>query len=127
MSYEQAGPLLNALGQSVAEILGEVPEAALLYAEVGDGWQEAGIFKEMAGHVLYKHPDTDLCDDIGRIWEQDDTEQRWIVMLYRIQDGKFSTEFIYPDDLDPDEDTLERRQRILIELYGDKPVDYSNP
>ena len=44
-------------------------------------------------------------------------------MTYVIDGGKFDASFLFQDDLDPDEDKLDRQARLLRERFGDKPID----
>ena len=45
-------------------------------------------------------------------------------MQYRIGGGTFTAFFAYPDEIDPDESTMDRRSRILQQRYGNKRIDY---
>ncbi|MFS0771573.1 hypothetical protein [Sphingomonas sp. 1P08PE] len=41
-----------------------------------------------------------------------------------LRDGKFEVGYFYPDDIDPEEDVIERRQRALLRHFGEKPIVY---
>lgn len=38
--------------------------------------------------------------------------------------GRFEVAYIYPDEIDPEEDLLERRERSLLRHFGEKPIVY---
>jgi hypothetical protein len=41
-----------------------------------------------------------------------------------LRDGRFEVAYIYPDEIDPEEDILERRERSLLRNFGEKPIVY---
>ena len=48
-------------------------------------------------------------------------------MEYVITDGNFTIDLFYPDQLDPDEVTFDRRRVSIKKHFGDMKVDYSRP
>jgi hypothetical protein len=46
------------------------------------------------------------------------------MLHYDIKDGKFTVEYFYPEQLDAEETSYDRRGRALQLRYGDKPVIY---
>lgn len=62
-----------------------------------------------------------------RAWDAEDGDERWAEMHYTVVDGRFKAKMIYPEQIDPQEDDLERRARIVREKFGDKPIDYPDP
>jgi hypothetical protein len=48
MTDPKMGPMLEEIGQLIADILNDKgPDGAFIYAEADDMWQEAGIFKDL--------------------------------------------------------------------------------
>jgi hypothetical protein len=129
MTIRDSGPHLERLGQLIAEVLRDGDaEGTFMYAEAGDQWVEVGIFKDMGEQVTYRHASDELEIAILDLWEAEtDIDKKWSVLHYTISNGKFSAEFQYPNDLDSDESSYERRPRALAARFGDKPVDYSDP
>ncbi|MEQ1549390.1 MAG: hypothetical protein ABL918_12210 [Chakrabartia sp.] len=128
MTEPTIGPILEEVGQLIADVLGDVePEGAFMYAEAGDMWQGASIFKDLGDRVIYRDPSEELCDAIERLWVAAEPDKKWAVLSYTISDGTFDAQFKFPDDIDPEDNSFERRERALSERYGDKPVDYTDP
>lgn len=127
--YETVGPILNEIGQALADVVGDDLEDVFLYVEIDEGWVSANIFKEEGSVVrFFDPPGPSLSDLLFDLWyeESDNPTKRWSVMEYVVKDGKFRASFKYPDEVDvrgePDD---ERRQAALRARFGDKPVVYS--
>lgn len=127
MANTEIGPIFEEIGRLVARDVGEDPEGAFLYAEGGDGWIEAAIFKDMGDRVVYRDASTELFDKLGEVWEAEEPDKRWAALQYTISGGRFACSMQYPDDLAPEEITGDRRRTALRALFGDKPIDYSDP
>ena len=127
MSTVEIGEKLNKIGQLTADILGKRPKDVFIYILAGDQWQEASIFDDLGNRVIYHDPTRELFEEIGRLWAVADPEKKWHMIHYDIKDGRFEVEYFYPDQLDPDEDSHEFRERALAARYGDKPVVYPKP
>lgn len=41
-----------------------------------------------------------------------------------LRGGKFEVTYIYPDEIDPEEGLLERRERVVRRHFGEKPIVY---
>ncbi|RDV06072.1 hypothetical protein DXH95_01090 [Sphingorhabdus pulchriflava] len=121
---EKVGEILNALGQHIFEIIGQNPDGSFLYAEVDDGAYEVAIFHDEGERVVYYDPDSDLFDEVMNLWETALEHEKWTVLEYDVRDGRFNSSYTYADQLDPDEDSDERRDRLVRARFGDKPVIY---
>lgn len=124
MINEKMAKILATIGQHLAEITETEPEGTYLYAEAEGDWQEASIFKEDGENVAYWRPDGELFDAIDRLWQAADGDKKWLVMEYFVAEGRFDADFLYPDQLDPEETSYDRRERALEKRFGDKPVIY---
>lgn len=126
--YDALGPLLNEIGQALADVVGGDPNGVFFYVEIGPGWVSPNIFKDEGAVVrFYRPPGPSLSDILFDLWyaESDDESKRWSVMEYAVKDGKFEVGFKYPDEVDvsgPPDD--ERRQAALRRRFGDKKVIY---
>lgn len=128
MADSTTGSILAEIGQLIVDSLGDYdPEGAFMYAEAGDMWQAPSIFKDLGNQVLYRNPTSELCDAIQRLWELAEPDKKWRALYYTMGNGSFDAQFKYPDELDLTESEFERSERALIERYGEKPVDYSDP
>jgi hypothetical protein len=126
MSNSIAGPMLERLGQLIAEVMPDRdPEGAWMYAEAGDQWVEATIFQDEGEAVRCWFMSNQLADAILQLWDaQKEVGKEWAVLVYAINRGRFDARFEYPEDIDPEGDSLDRRAGALIERFGNKPVIY---
>jgi len=115
---------LAALVQQIIEITQTESEGIYLYAEADGGSVEAGIFKADGESVAYWDPDDELFEAIDQLWQDAEGDKKWAVMEYAVRDGRFDADFLYPDQLDPEETSYDRRKRALYKRFGDKPVIY---
>ncbi|MEQ1551877.1 hypothetical protein [Sphingorhabdus sp.] len=127
MPSHQIGEMLNAIGQHTANVLGKAPNDVFVFLRAGDQWMEGAIFDNLENEVIYHEPDRPMVEAVMRLWDVSDADRKWDTMLYDIKDGKFTVEYIYPDQLDPADGSPEIRGRALAERYGDKPVIYPEP
>jgi hypothetical protein len=58
------------------------------------------------------------------LWNSEDPDKRWAVMEYTITGANFDAQFLFPDQIDPEESEVERRPRALKKHFGDKPIVY---
>ena len=122
--FEKLGPLLGDIGNEIASIVGGDPDGAYLYAEAGDGWVFASVFKDEGEAVRYFSPSSDLTDLILEAWESEEPKKRWAVMEYEVNGINFDTHFKFPEEIDPRKHASERRPGALEARYGDKPIIY---
>ena len=100
-------------------------DGTLLYARLDRNMVAPSIFKERADHVLYRRECFDpIGDALLELWEAQETDDRWAEIEYVVRGGKFEVTYTYPDDIDPDEDPLDRRDRVVARHFGAKPIVY---
>ncbi len=120
--------MLNNIGQLLAEDTEYPIDGTLLYAELDRNFVAPSIFKDRGNHVLYREPDLDrLGDALLDLWEAETPDKRWAEIEYVIRDGRFDVAFTYPEEIDPDEERMDRRKRIVARHFGDKPIVYPPP
>jgi hypothetical protein len=122
--YDTLGPLLAGVGGELAEIVGGSPDGVFLYAEAGEGWIGAGVFKDDGAHIKYFDPSSELTDLLLKAWNAEEPSKRWAVMEYEVKGTRFDVQFQFPDEIDPEESEGERRPRALERRFGEKPVIY---
>ncbi len=128
MESEKTADILNEIGSLLAEDQAYPLENTLLFARLDYGMVAPSIFKNLGNHILYRSPDLDtLGYALLDLWEEQPEGRRWAEMEYLVTDGKFKAVFVYPDELDPDEEPMDRRTRIVQRYFGDKPIVYPQP
>ena len=126
MANDETERLLIEIGRLLARDTEYPLDGTLLYAEVGQNFVGPSIFKNLPDQILYRRPDLrDLGDALLDLWEAQDNEDRWEEIEYLVHDGKFDVTFTYPDEIDREEDPLDRRDRIVERHFGGKPIVYS--
>jgi hypothetical protein len=125
MPNSETEKLLNMIGQLLAEDEQYPLDGTLLHAHVRRNSVGPSIFKDLGNYILYRRPDLDrLGDALLDLWEAQEGEERWEEIQYFVKDGRFEVIFVYPDELDPDEMSLERRDKVVKQYFGDRPVAY---
>jgi len=120
--------LFNQIGVELVDIVGGDPDGIFLYVEIGEGWISPNIFKDEGAQIRYFDEDDEMLSDL--IWEAWYTEsdeggiKRWSIMEYEIKDGKVDISFRFPDEVNVETISMERRQAALRARFGDKPVLY---
>jgi hypothetical protein len=127
MPNDEIENLLQEIGQLLAEDKGYPLDGTLLHAVLADNMVGPSIFKDLGDHILYRRPDLDrLGDTLLDLWYAEDPQKRWAEIEYLIHDGKFDVKFVYADEIAPPEieDELDRRDRIVHQYFGEKPIVY---
>jgi len=120
--------LLNKIGELLAEDVEYPLDGTLLYAELDANFVTPAIFKNRGNHVLYRDPDLDrLGDAMLDLWAAEASRKRWAEMEYLIRGGKFDVSFTFREEIDPDEEPFDRRDRIVARHFGNKPIVYPQP
>jgi hypothetical protein len=123
--YDKLGPLYAEIGGEVAQIVGGDPDGAYLYAEAGQGWYGASVYKDEGPAVRYFDPSDELSDLIYEAWLAEDPDKRWSVMEFEISGTKFDAQFKYPDEVNVESFAADDRREIALRKhYGEKPVVY---
>jgi len=120
----QTENMLNAIGQILAQDQEFPLNNTLLYAEVDFNWVSPSIFKDLGDHILYRSSYNNLTYPLLDLWALSDLDKRWSAIEYVIRNGRFDASFTYPEDLDPEEDRGDRRDRVVRKYFGDKPIRY---
>jgi hypothetical protein len=125
MPNSETEQLLNEIGQLLAEDTAYPLDGTLLHAELDRNYVAPSIFKDLGDHILYRTPDLDtLGDALLDLWEAQGSKLRWREIEYVVRGDQFEAQFTYPDAIDPEDDPLERRRRIVKKHFGDKPIVY---
>ncbi|TGX40160.1 hypothetical protein E5A74_15715 [Sphingomonas naasensis] len=125
MQEDRTAELLNLIGQLLAEDTEYPLDDTLLHAEVERASVAPSIFKDRGNHILYRDPDLNrLGDALLDLWDAQQGPNRWAEIEYIVRNGRFDATFVYPEEIDPTEEPLDRRRRIVVKHFGDKPIIY---
>jgi len=119
----EIGAMLNEVGKILARDTAFPLDGTFLYVEADWGWVDMAIVKDLGDHLLWRDPMRGLSDALIELWEAEAPDKRWSTMQYRIEGGKFEASFTY-EPLDPEVSTLDRREHILQQRYGNKRIVY---
>ncbi len=101
----------------------------LLWAEVAQGAHSVYLYYEDGtGRVRQKFAPFELGEtvyDFWIAWKAQPQQREWRVMEYIINNGKFSIDFVYPDQLGPDEDEHDLVEPAIERIFGKIAIDYS--
>lgn len=125
MANNETERLLSEIAQLLAEDREYPLDGTLLYAQLDHNVVGESIFKELGNQVLYRWPVIEgLPYALLDLWEAQEGDDRWAEMEYVVQGGRFDVAYIYPDEIDPNEDVGERRERAVRRHFGEKPIVY---
>lgn len=83
------------------------------------------IFKNRGNSIVYRDPDLDrLGDALLNLWDAEESENRWAEIEYLVSGDRFEVAYTYAEEIDPEEDPFERRDRIVKRHFGDKTIVY---
>ncbi len=117
--------LLTEVGQLLAEDSEYPLEDTLLHAIVHRAFVSPSIYKNLDDHILNRDPDLDrLGDALLDLWEAQEGDERWEEIHYVVRSGRFEAIFVYPEEIDADEEPIDRRERIVPQYFGNKPIIY---
>ncbi|WP_294046154.1 hypothetical protein [Sphingomonas sp.] len=117
--------LLKEIGGLLMEDSEYPLEPTLLYAQLDRNMVAESIFKELGNQFLFRWPMNErLSYALLELWEAQDGQDRWSEMEYVLRDGQFDVAYFHPDEIDPQEDVIERSERALQRHFGEKPIVY---
>ncbi|SEI63275.1 hypothetical protein SAMN05518849_101354 [Sphingobium sp. AP50] len=119
--------LFNQIGVELVDIVGGDPDGIFLYVEIGEGWISPNIFKDEGDQIRYLDDNETLSDLLWEAWYAESDEggiKRWSIMEYEIKQGKVDISFRFPDEVNVETISMDRRQTALRARFGDKPVVY---
>lgn len=125
MEKTESERLLDEIGVLLMDDSEYPSEPTLLYAELDHDVVGQSIFKELGNQLLFRWPyNQRLPDALLELWEAQEGQERWSELEYVLRDGRFDVAYFYPDEIDPEEDVTERRERALLRHFGEKPIAY---
>jgi hypothetical protein len=122
--------MYSEIGREALSIAGaDLAGKLLVYAEAQDGVISADLAhasRQTGGVRIHVGPASlkRTVYDFWDLWRQNPQNREWRVMCYVIENGRFSIDLTYPDDLDPDEYLSDRRPRAIRKHFGAAEVDY---
>jgi len=83
------------------------------------------LYKHRDGNVrlVFSEPLDDLVYELWERWKEQPGNEEWRVMSYLVdKDGKMTIDITYPDDVDSEEEVVDRRPRAVKKYFGDVKV-----
>lgn len=102
----------------------------LVYVEVEEGVISSDLFfqKESSNSVQFRFASQEIQDIIYSFWESGHGKvlpRSWATMQLVVHHGHFTADFLFPDQVTPNEGVSDRRPRVLAAQFPGLPVDYS--
>lgn len=125
MAETESEKLLAEIGALLMEDSEYPLEPTLLYAQLDNNVIGESIVKELGNQLLFRWPVNErLPDALLELWEAQDGQGRWSELEYVLRDDQFEVAYFYPEEIDPQENVIERRERALRRHFGEKPIVY---
>lgn len=125
MANDETDRLLAEIGQILADDTAYPLDGTLLYARVASNMVAPSIFKNRGNNIVYRDPDLDrLGAVLLDLWDAEEPNNRWAQIEYLVSGDTFEVSYTYADEIDPNEEPFERRDRIVARYFGDKPIVY---
>ncbi|MCB1326994.1 MAG: hypothetical protein KDK35_17285 [Leptospiraceae bacterium] len=104
----------------------------LVYCEIEEGSISADLVYEEAGAVplRLRFCSKEMRELLFTLWAASDRAgpEAWTVFAMLIEaDASFEARLLYANQIDLNEEPLERRTRVIRECFGDVGIDYSRP
>lgn len=82
------------------------------------------IYRDIEDRVIYYQPNKRFFEVLTDEWEAAPAHDKWGTLLFEVVGDDFNLMLQSPSELDPTDLTFDRRERILKERYGEKPIEY---
>ncbi len=119
------------IGRAALSLAEGLAGKLLVYAEIEDGVVSADVFyTNQDGIVRFRfgpEPMQALIYAFWGQWKSEPGNREWRTMSYVIDNGKFKVDFVYPDQINADEDISLRRPEAVKKHFGNVKVDYTKP
>jgi hypothetical protein len=118
------GSVYAEIGALALDAASPAADGMLVYVEVSQGMIFTSVFTNKGDRVVYHDSTQELTGHIYKTWLSIEPGKRWATMTYTVDDGRFHTSFRYPDEVDVEDMSDERRQEAVKARFGNKPVHY---
>lgn len=120
------------IGEAAFDAASDAVGRLMIYAEIEDGAVSADLFYvDRPGNVRFRFCPKTLSDLIYGFWEawrDAPGASEWRTMCYVVEDdGKFSIDLKYPEQIDENEGLSDRRPRVVASLFPGMTLDYGRP
>jgi len=124
LSKQEISNLLEELARELADIREGEKSGVLLYAEAGPGWAGLSIYTSSDNSIVWHSPPNEVSDLIMMLWNVMQSHEKWRGMTMFVAHNRFRTEFDYGEGWNEEEDEGDRREPIVREFFGNKPIYY---
>ena len=126
MANDRTDALLQEIVRLVTEEPAERSKATLLYARIDRNFVSLAVFDEREDDIVYREPHLQrLSALLLDFWEATRSPRPWREIEYLVRGDATDVSFTYREQIDPDEMSLDRRDRIVAKHFGDKPIVYT--
>lgn len=94
------------------------------YAEIEVGMISLSVYQDFGDRVVFSPLRLALFDDIYALWLALPEAERWYAMAVFISHGRYFAQLTYPNQINRDAWSEDRREDALKAQFGDKPVEY---
>lgn len=112
--FGKLGSLLTEVGLEATALVGGDPDGLFLYAEMDDARLSVFLFRNEGKAVRWYLDSFELTERIQRVWSSAEAKERWAVMIYEVQGGKFDVSLSFPEEVDF---TSEQPERVFNALW----------
>jgi hypothetical protein len=123
-NLDKMAALLNSVGSEMILRAGNQTSDLWLYTEAGDAWADIALFKIGEGSLEWVDGFGELSDAIMALWDAAEPSKRWEAMEFEIHGAEFKTHFWFKGDLNPDDDSLDRRNALIRNKFNNYKVIY---
>ncbi|WP_419814104.1 hypothetical protein [Glacieibacterium sp.] len=117
-----AEQILREIGEAVGHETDRLASEIFLYVEIQPAVISPSMFMDYGEKVIHHSASERLTFLLYDLWLADPEAKRWAAMKYIVNDGHFEALFTYPNEIDPEEDQDDRRDRIVSERYHNKQI-----
>ena len=121
---DRLGSLYDAIGQELIRIVGNGSKKIFYYAEAGEGWVDQSIYEVSSDSLNWFYASEKLTNLLFEAWAAEKPSKRWSTMEYEIEGTRFTTRFRFPDEVNLEDTSTERRDEVLRRRFGNKPENY---
>lgn len=117
--------LIAKIGQNLAAETEFSEKGILMIAGVDRGYLAISIFSDRGRHVEYRHTRYDRYEKLlTELWSMEPLSKRWEEVEFFLKGKDFQTKFVYLEDIDPDDLTIDRWHRAAEKYFDGKPINY---
>ncbi|MFN3819320.1 hypothetical protein [Blastomonas sp.] len=117
--------LIAEIGQNLAAETEFSKKGLLMIAGVAKGYLAISVFSDRGPHVAYRVTKYSRYENLlNELWSMEPLSKRWEEVEFFLKGNEFQTKFVYFEDIDPDDLTIDRWHQAAEKYFGGKPIKY---